>query len=121
LAAAGMYAVMAVAVAAREREFGVRTALGASPARLVRMVLRGGLSQIVIGLVIGIGMALAVSQLLARWSVALAMSLIGSISAFDPVAVTGVCVLLAWSGLLACLVPAIRAGRVHPMRALRGE
>ncbi|HWU76520.1 MAG TPA: ABC transporter permease, partial [Rhodanobacter sp.] len=46
LAAAGMYAVMAVAVAAREREFGVRTALGASPARLVRMVLRGGLSQI---------------------------------------------------------------------------
>lgn len=121
LAVAGMYAVMAVAVAAREREFGVRTALGASPSRLARMVLRGGLIQIVIGLVIGVGLALAVSKVLVHRSMALSMSLIGGLGAFDPAVVIGVCVLLALFGLLACLIPAARAGRVHPMRALRGE
>src|SRR3546814_19467648 len=64
LAAAGMYAVMAVAVAAREREFGVRSALGASPARLVQVVLRGGLLQIAVGLLLGVGIALGLSSVL---------------------------------------------------------
>ena len=54
LAGVGMYAVMAVAVAAREREFGVRAALGAAPRGLVLLVLRGGLLQIVLGLLGGI-------------------------------------------------------------------
>jgi len=121
LAVAGMYAVMAVAVAAREREFGVRTALGASPSRLTRMVLRGGMIQIVIGLVIGIGMALGASRVLANMSMAVSMSLVGRIGTFDPLALTGVCVVLALAGLLACLIPALRAGHIHPMRALRGE
>ncbi|OOG57729.1 permease [Rhodanobacter sp. B05] len=121
LAVAGMYAVMAVAIAAREREFGVRTALGASPSRLTRMVLRGGMIQIAIGLVIGVGVTLGASRLLANMSMAVSMSLVGRIGTFDPLAVTGVCVVLALAGLLACLIPAMRAGRVHPMRALRGE
>lgn len=116
LAAAGIYAVMAVAVAAREREFGVRTALGASPLRLMRLVLRGGLSQIVCGLLLGVGIALALSGVLGS-----VMEQIGRDSTFDPVAIVGVCVVLAAAGLLACLIPAVRAGRVHPMRALRGE
>ena len=116
LAAAGMYAVMAVAVAAREREFGVRTALGASPSRLTRMVLRNGLLQIVIGLMLGVGLALALSGVLHA-----VMEQIGRSNAFDPLAIVGVCVVLAIAGLLACLLPAMRAGRVHPMRALRGE
>ncbi|MEO8779654.1 MAG: ADOP family duplicated permease [Rhodanobacter sp.] len=117
LAVAGMYAVMAVAVAAREREFGVRTALGASPSQLTRLVLRGGMIQIAIGLVIGVGMALGVSHLLASIS----MLLLGRSHVFDPLAIIGVCVVLTLAGSLACLIPAVRAGRVHPMRALRGE
>ncbi len=116
LAAAGMYAVMAVAVTAREREFGVRIALGASPSRLTRLVLRHGLLQIVVGLVLGVGLALVLSNVLRA-----VMEQIGRSHAFDPLALGGVCVLLTIAGLLACLLPAVRAGRVHPMRALRGE
>lgn len=115
LAAAGIYAVMAVVVAAREHEFGVRTALGASPGRLVRLVLRGGMLQIVIGLILGIGIALLLSGTLHAM-----LAQIGR-SALDPWAIAGVCVLLAVAGLLACLRPALRAGRVQPMQALRGE
>lgn len=117
LAAAGLYAVMAVAVAAREREFGVRMALGAAPRRLLGLVLRGGLIQIVVGLAIGVAIALGASHAVA----VLLMSLLGRSNAFDPVVVLGVCAVLAAAGLLACLLPALRAGRVHPMRALRGE
>jgi putative ABC transport system permease protein len=115
LAVAGMYAVMAVAVAAREREFGVRMALGAQPSRLVGLVLRGGLLQITVGLLVGVGITLALSRVL--------RALIEQLGhdAFDPLALAGVCVVLAAAGLLACLIPALRAGRVHPMRALRGE
>lgn len=121
LAVAGMHAVMAVAVAAREREFGVRTALGASPSRMTRLVLRGGMIQVAIGLAIGIGMAFGASRVLASMSMTVAMSAIGRIGTFDPSALAGVCVVLALSGLLACLPAALRAGRVHPMSALRGD
>ncbi|MGN6283395.1 ADOP family duplicated permease [Frateuria sp.] len=117
LAAAGMYAVMAVAVAAREREFGVRLAMGAQPVRLLRLVLRGGLAQIALGLVIGMAVALGLAH-------ALSMMLVGMLgrgSAVDPWAMLGVCGVLAAAGLLACLLPAWRASRVPPMRALRGE
>ncbi|MGS0999451.1 ADOP family duplicated permease [Rhodanobacter sp. UC4451_H18] len=117
LAAAGLYAVMAVAVAAREREFGVRMALGAAPVRLLRLVLRGGLVQIAAGLALGVAaawlMARAVSQVL--------MTLIGRGGALDPLVMLGVAVVLAVAGLLACLLPAWRAASVAPMRALRGE
>jgi putative ABC transport system permease protein len=112
-----LYAVMAVAVAAREREFGVRMALGAAPRRLLGLVLRGGLGQIVAGLAIGVAIALGASRALA----VLLMTLLGRSNAFDPVVLLGVCMVLAAAGLLACLLPALRAGRVHPMRALRGE
>lgn len=117
LAASGLYAVMSVAVAAREREFGVRMALGAAPRRLLGMVLRGGLIQILLGLAIGVAIALGTSHAV----VMLLMTLLGRSSAFDPVVVLGVCLVLVGAGLLACLLPALRAGRVHPMRALRGE
>ena len=117
LAMAGIYAVMAVAVAAREREFGVRMALGAVPARLLWQVLRSGMAQIAAGLAAGIAIVLGVSRPLAQ----LLLSLAGRSNTFDPVALTGVCVMLAVAGLLACLLPALRAARVAPMRALRGE
>jgi len=117
LAMAGMYAVMAVAVAAREREFGVRMALGAVPARLTWQVLRSGMAQTAIGLAVGVAIVLGVSRLLAQ----LLVSLAGRGDTFDPVALGGACVVLAIAGLLACLWPALRAARVAPMRALRGE
>ncbi|MGH8145930.1 MAG: ADOP family duplicated permease [Rhodanobacteraceae bacterium] len=117
LAAAGMYAVMAVTVTAREREFGVRMALGANPLRLVWLVLRGGLVQIVVGLVIGVAVVLGVSELLVQMLV----ELVGRTNTFDPVALISVCMVLAIAGLTACLLPAWRAGRVQPMHALRGE
>lgn len=115
LAGVGMYAVMAVAVAAREREFGVRAALGASPRRLLLLVLRGGLLQIVLGLAAGLVLGAAGSGVLRAVVVQLGRS------AFDPWAVLAACAVLACAGVLACLVPAVRAGRTAPMHALRGE
>jgi putative ABC transport system permease protein len=117
LAAAGMYAVMAVAVAAREREFGVRMALGAAPVRLLQLVMRGGLIQILMGLGIGVIVALGLSRLLS----AVLMALLGNSNTLDSVTVVAVFAVLAAAGLLACLLPALRAARVQPMHALRGE
>jgi predicted lysophospholipase L1 biosynthesis ABC-type transport system permease subunit len=117
LAMAGMYAVMAVAVAAREREFGVRMALGAKPTQLVRLVLTSGFVQIVVGLAIGVVVVLAVSRPLQQMLVAL----VARRDTFDPMALIGVCAVLVIAGLLACLLPALRAARVQPMRVLRGE
>lgn len=115
LAAAGMYAVMTVAVTARQREFGVRMALGAPPAGMVRLVLRGGLGQIAIGMLLGVGITLALSRVLGA-----VLEEIGR-TVLDPFALAGVCAVLALAGLLACLLPALRAARTAPMRALRGD
>jgi predicted permease len=114
LAAAGMYAVMAVAVAAREREFGLRSALGAAPSRLVRVVLQGGLAQVGIGLAMGVLLSVALSGVLRT-----VVQQQGLQRMVDPLAIAGVCLCLAVSGLLACLLPALRAAGVHPMRALQ--
>jgi hypothetical protein len=116
LAAAGLYAVMAVAVAAREREMGVRMALGSSPAGLTRLVMRAGLIQIVIGLVAGAALAASLSGVVRS-----GIAQLGQRSLFDPLALSVVCLTLLVAGLLACLLPALRAARVQPMRALRGD
>jgi len=115
LAAAGMYAVMAVAVASRQREFGVRLALGAAPAQLARLVIRTGLHQVLVGLLLGAG----IGWLLMGWLRRVADSV--AAVRFDPLIVAWVCVVLALAGLAACLLPAMRAMRVVPMEALRGE
>ncbi|WP_426702105.1 ADOP family duplicated permease [Rhodanobacter sp. Col0626] len=115
LAATGMYAVMAVAVAAREREFGVRSALGAPPRRLVTLVLRGALIQVVLGLIGGMALGFVSSSVLRAVIEGLGRSV------FDPWSIGAVCVVIGVAGILACLAPALRAGRVQPMRALRGE
>lgn len=117
LAVAGMYAVMAVSVTAREREFGIRMALGAAPARLMWLVLRSGLLQIVIGLVAGIAIVLGVSGLLVQ----ILANLVGRTNTFDAAALISACIVLAIAGLVACMLPAWRASRVQPMHALRGE
>ncbi|MEW6707909.1 MAG: ADOP family duplicated permease [Pseudomonadota bacterium] len=116
LAAAGLYAVMAVAVTAREREFGLRQALGAAPRRLVRAVMREGLLQVGVGLAVGVLMSVGVARALP--SVIREQSVLALV---DPIDIAGVCVCLALSGLLACLLPALRASRVQPMAVLRGD
>ncbi|MEW9572157.1 ADOP family duplicated permease [Rhodanobacter sp. Si-c] len=115
LAAAGMYAVMAVAVAARRREFGVRLALGAAPLQLARLVMRTGLFQVLAGLCLGVG----TGWLLTGWLRSVVDSMAGI--RFEPLVVAWVCMVLAVAGLAACLLPAMRASRVAPMHALRGE
>jgi predicted permease len=116
LAGAGMYAVMAMAVTTREHEFGVRMALGAPPSCLLSLVLGGGLVQIGAGLACGFGLAVLLSGALRDLLYAL-----GRRDAMDPAAMLLVAVVLAIAGLLACLLPALRAARVPPMLALRGE
>lgn len=113
LACVGLYAVMSVAVMARQHEFGVRAALGAPPRRLLQLVLKESLAQIVIGLLIGLLIALAMSRLIQRF--------LFGVSPADPVAIAAVLVVLLLAGIAASLPPALRASRVHPMRALGTE
>jgi predicted permease len=111
LASVGLYAVMATSVAARRHEFGVRAALGAPPRRLLRLVLMESGKQIALGLAIGLAIALAGSRVL--------QGFLFGVSATDPVAIALVLGVLALTGALAALVPAVRASRVPPMQALR--
>lgn len=116
LSVAGLYVVMAVSVAAREHEFGMRMALGCSPLRLLRLVLRGGLWQIGARLAVGFVAAVTLAHMLRAVLVSM-----GGAGVLNPLVLIGVSGLLLLAGLLACLLPAIRAARVQPMRALRGE
>lgn len=113
LAALGLYGVMSFAVARRTREIGVRLALGARAADVRRLVLRAGLIQIARGTVLGIGLAAALSRLLA--------ASLYQVKPWDPLAFLLAPLVLAAAGLLACLLPARRAARVDPMESLRAE
>jgi predicted permease len=113
LAGLGLYSVLAYAVRGRMQELGIRVALGAAPASLVRMVVRDGMRLTLIGALLGIGGALAGGRALA--------SLLYGVPAWDPltIGVSAATVLLATLG--ASLLPARRAARVDPMTALRSE
>jgi putative ABC transport system permease protein len=111
LAAAGIYGVMAQVVALRSTEIGVRMALGAEPARVMRLVLRDGLVQAAAGLAIG----LTVGVLVMRGFDAMLFR----VGPADPLTLTAVAALLAGTALLACLIPARRAMRTDPVRVLK--
>lgn len=113
MASVGIYAVVAQNTARRTREIGIRMALGASAAGVVRLVLARGLWQLALGLVIGLAGALAAAQLMA--------SLIALASPHDPVVFIAISALLVAIGLFACWLPARRAARVAPTEALRAE
>jgi putative ABC transport system permease protein len=111
LAGIGLYAVMAFSVSRRTREVGIRMALGANSGNVVAMILRQGAVQMGTGLLLGIGLATAVSQLLSN--------ILFDVQPRDPQVFGGVVGVLALAGFLACLIPARRATAVDPMVALR--
>ena len=113
LAAVGIYGVMAFGVAQRTHEFGIRMALGAQRSGVVGLVLKEGAILAIVGSAIGLGGAYLVGR-------AMQSTLFG-VKAFDVPAFAGVLLLLLAVALLACLIPAWRAGRVEPMIALRDE
>ena len=101
------------AVTERSRELGIRAALGATPRRILRQVLRQGLALALAGIGLGMVGALAAGRLL--------RGLLYEVTATDPSILTAVVLLLAAVALAASLVPAWRATRIDPMQALRSE
>jgi predicted permease len=113
LAAVGLYGVISYSVRRRTREIGIRMALGASPASVLGMVLRQGLTLTGVGLAIGLALSLAMGRF--------AASLLYGISGTDHLTLGGVSVALLVAALLASLLPAYRAARVAPATALHYE
>jgi putative ABC transport system permease protein len=113
LAASGIYGVLSYAVTERTHEMGICAALGAQPRDLLKLVVGQGLLLTLIGLVVGVGAALALTRLIAK--------LLFGVSATDPVTFVVIPLLLAGVALLACWVPARRAAKVDPLLALRHE
>jgi ABC-type antimicrobial peptide transport system permease subunit len=113
LAAVGLYGVVAYVVRQREREIGVRVALGASPARVVGLMLRRGMAPVLAGLAVGLPLALLATRLL--------RSLLYEVSASDPGTFVGVAALLAAVALVASWLPSRRAARVDPTITLRAD
>jgi ABC-type antimicrobial peptide transport system permease subunit len=113
LAIVGVYGVMATAVAQQRQEIGVRMALGASSGSIAGMILTRGSRLLLAGMAIGLVASIIGARLLARQ--------VWNVSPFDPVAFAVVSVVLLAAGLQACVWPALRAGKIDPIIALREE
>jgi ABC-type antimicrobial peptide transport system permease subunit len=113
LGAAGIYGVVAYTVALRSREIGIRMALGAARREVLRSVLSEGFRLTGIGLVVGLVGAFFFIRLL--------QGLLHGVRAADPWALVGTVVVLGLTSLAASVVPALRASRTDPVRALRSE
>ncbi len=111
LAAVGVYGVMSYLVRRRTHEFGVRSALGASPRALVRSVIGGALRLTLGGVAIGLAGAWLLTKSMA--------SLLFEVSATDPATFAGIALLLTAIGVVASALPARRAARADPLVALR--
>jgi predicted lysophospholipase L1 biosynthesis ABC-type transport system permease subunit len=113
LAVAGIYGVLSYAVAQRTREFGIRTALGSTPADTLGLVTRQAMKLMAVGIAIGLAGSYAASKLLG--------SLLYGVSPLDASAWASATATLVLAGLLAALLPAWRATRADPVVALRAE
>ncbi len=113
LASVGIYSVVAYSIRNRVTEISIRMALGARPAGILRLVMIEGMKPTLIGMLLGAVGAYALGGLLSR--------LIYGVSPADPMTFLAVVLLLAVVALLACVIPAYRATRIEPVRALRGE
>jgi putative ABC transport system permease protein len=113
LAVIGIYGVISYAVNQREREIGIRMALGAQSSDVLKLVVGLGMKLVLCGVLIGLGGALALTRLM--------QALLFGVSATDLPTYALVSLLLASAALLACYIPARRATNVDPMVALRTE
>jgi ABC-type antimicrobial peptide transport system permease subunit len=133
LAMMGLYGVMAYSVVRRTHEFGIRMAVGAPPAGIRRMVLREMGMILIAGLVVGIPVALAICNLAnSQWlgatpdstgplGDATPINRLFGVSVFDPAVAAGASIALALAAFAAAYLPAWRASRIDPMKALRFE
>ncbi|MBO0801316.1 MAG: FtsX-like permease family protein [Blastocatellia bacterium] len=113
LAAIGIYGLMAYLVAQRTHEIGIRIALGAQKSDVLFLVMKHGMKLAVMGIVIGLASALALTRLIRSW--------LFGVTATDPLMFGGIVVLLAGATLLACYLPARKATELDPLVALRHE
>ena len=113
LAAVGLYGVTAYTVAQRTNEIGVRMALGADRAKVIELVLRGAFKRVLVGLIIGLPLAIGAGKLISA-------QLYG-VSCWDPLALGVAASALAVCAFFAAIIPAGRAASISPMKALRTE
>jgi putative ABC transport system permease protein len=113
LAAVGIYSVLSYIVRGRSREIGIRRALGARTSDVLRLVIVEGMSPALVGVAVGTIAALASARVI--------RTLVFGVSASDPVTLAAVGATLALVALIASLVPAYRASRLDPVKALRAE
>jgi ABC-type antimicrobial peptide transport system permease subunit len=113
LASLGIYAVVAQTTARRTQEIGVRMAMGATSTLIQRLVVSRGLKQLVVGTVLGLVIAFAVTGLMGV--------LLYGVSPRDPVVFSAVVAIIAVVGFVACWLPARRAAGLDPLKALRHE
>jgi ABC-type antimicrobial peptide transport system permease subunit len=113
LAAIGIYGLLSYMVSQRTSEIGIRVAVGASPRRIVLLILAGGLKMTLVGTVCGLAAAGLASPLLT--------ALLFDINHLDPGSYVTAAGLLLIAAILACVVPALRAALVDPVKALQSE
>jgi predicted permease len=113
LACLGIYGVLAFTISRRRSEIGVRMALGARPDVILRSTLATGMTPVLAGIVVGLGISAALARVIAN--------LLFGVPAFDPWTYAGSLLVVLMIAAFACLIPARRAARLNPIEALRNE